>query len=203
VPSQWGKCLGCPTLPMAQMKIHSHPNHTSIKMKIFSSLVTYVLLSNILFVQAVDQFLITENSVGPFKIGSYVYEIYDIYGMESIQITDLNTEGGFTPSISIQEFRISALPDCYGKIFQISIFDNRFYTKEGVRVGTTIKQLSELEHLYVRYEDGQFRVYQQNSRINYLLDPFKVIELGINYRPNMKISDLPEIITIYSITINS
>jgi hypothetical protein len=108
-------------------------------------------------------FVLESGRAGPFEIGASVDEIYKLVGRDSVRLVALFLEGMFEPVLEIQLpgsktgpsiiAEIGQWPCKHFLVWRITVRDQRFRTREGLGVGST---LSELRRHY-KIEGGQGR----------------------------------------------
>ena len=96
--------------------------------------------------EAQSYFHLAKDRAGAVRIGMSVDELYNEYGHRNTKLVDRFTEGLFNPVIEIsingkKSLIAEIAPRKDFVIQRISVLDDRFRTKEGIGIGSTLGEL--------------------------------------------------------------
>ncbi len=96
------------------------------------------------------------HKAGDIEIGMQVEAVYSIIGKDNTKLTDLYLEGAFSPAMEIyyEDIQSSQTPSLVAEIStqktphaynidRITVYDQRFKTKEGIGVGATLGDVKQ------------------------------------------------------------
>jgi len=96
-----------------------------------------------------SDFTLSKSHVGNIRLGMSINSLYQLYNRECFRLVDLQLEGQFSPAIELSLGNDSSsvvtieytCRKSYWIIDRISLYDKRFSTAEGIRVGSTLGEL--------------------------------------------------------------
>jgi hypothetical protein len=109
-------------------------------------------------------FLLVPGRAGTLEIGVPVDTVLREFGPNHVRLVDLQLEGHFSPAVEINLGDSGAVPGLVARISQfpcyefavsgISVYDQRFRTREGIGVGSTIGELRRTYDVRLNREEG-------------------------------------------------
>ncbi len=153
-----------------------------------------------------SQFLIKKGQVGNLKIGNSADLIYHEYDFDQTNLVDLFLEGFYTPAIQILNVsgivEFTAEIDC-GKIYRFKVFDEKYHTAEGIKVGSTVSDVVskfKIQNDILIGETGYF-IYSDELKISFELNAIQLRNNNIEIDNSSTVADLPKDIEVFAIII--
>ena len=175
-------------------------------MKSYIILITLLITINVhLYSQTYDKFLIAESKVGKIGFDDDPNDIYFKFGKENVELADIYNEGLFTPALIVKSNGVGNLIlflNC-NSIYQITVSDNRYETKDGIRVGSQFKDLKHLSGLGIIHMEGITYVTVNKSNIYYELNGIQLYELKPDLYPLYDVNNIPDKVTISHIIVEN
>ncbi len=133
-----------------------------------------------------DHFIET-GKAGMVIVGMTVDELYGHFNQDSVHLFDQFLEGTYSPALNINEGELIAEIEC-GKIWRVKVRSAVYRTKEGLGVGSNLKELLDAypKATFLRGE-GNFVIYVSDLHLSFSLSQ-DVLEDGKFYD---ELSDLP------------
>jgi hypothetical protein len=98
-----------------------------------------------------QDFLLARSRAGKIEIGDTVDQIYERFGRQNVRLTDLFSEGMFTPALQVSipgaarqpslVVIVSEWPCMRWAASTVDVRDRRFRTEEDIGIGSTFKQI--------------------------------------------------------------
>ena len=137
-----------------------------------------------------SRFVISGGRIGEIILGQTVDDLYGVVGRQNTRLVDLFHEGFFLPALEIQVgpretsalVAVIGVPDgCrYFVVTEIWIYDDRFRTRDGIGVGSTVGSVREMYLADLDSGEGEW---------------LRVRDLGLSIQTDSDIEDASSTIT--------
>lgn len=126
------------------------------------------------------EFLVESGKAGPFELGATVEEIYNLIGRDHVRLVDLFAEGMFTPALEIQApgangrpaivAHIREWPCAQFSVWGILIRDERFRTRDGIGIGSTLSDVRRHYRVKMMSGEGSEIAFAASVNLSFVLD---------------------------------
>ena len=150
---------------------------------------------------AQEDFLLYEHNCGMLTIGMAADDLYRYYNRDNIKLVDLNYEGHFTPAFEIHidgnsshDASLHALIDKkdWWIIDRIIVFDERFVTVKGIRVGSNMGEVRKNYAITTAGTgEGNISIYIDEIKMSFCLE-IDLIDLPRGWQNTNEENSIPD-----------